>query len=74
MYKRILSCVGEYKKYALLTPVTIIGEVLMELLIPAVMAMIIDNGIKQGDVGYVVKMGGIMILMSLVSLAFGALA
>lgn len=74
MYKRILSCVGEYRKYALLTPVTIIGEVLMELLIPAVMAMIIDNGIKQGDVGYVVKMGGIMILMSLVSLAFGALA
>lgn len=74
MYRKILSCVGEYKKYAILTPVTIIGEVLMELLIPTIMAMIIDNGIKQGDIGYVVKMGGIMVVMSLFSLAFGALA
>lgn len=74
MYRKILSCVGEYKKYAILTPVTIIGEVIMELLIPTIMAMIIDNGIKQGDVGYVVKMGGLMIVMSLFSLAFGALA
>lgn len=74
MYKKILSCVGEYKKYAILTPVTIIGEVIMELLIPTIMAMIIDNGIKQGDIGYVVKMGGLMIVMSLFSLAFGALA
>ena len=74
MYKRILSCVGEYKKYAILTPVTIIGEVLMELLIPTIMAMIIDKGIKNGDIGYVAKMGGIMIAMSLLSLAFGALA
>lgn len=74
MYKKILSCVGEYKKYAILTPVTIIGEVLMELLIPTIMAMIIDKGIKNGDIGYVAKMGGIMIVMSLLSLAFGALA
>ncbi len=74
MYKKILSCVGEYKKYAILTPVTIIGEVLMELLIPTIMAMIIDKGIKNGDIGYVAKMGGIMIAMSLLSLAFGALA
>lgn len=74
MYKKILSCVGEYKKYAILTPVTIIGEVLMELLIPTIMAMIIDKGIKNGDIGYVAKMGSIMIAMSLLSLAFGALA
>lgn len=74
MYKKILSCVGEYKKYAILTPVTIVGEVLMELLIPTIMAMIIDKGIKNGDIGYVAKMGGIMIAMSLLSLAFGALA
>ena len=74
MYKKSLSCVGEYKKYAILTPVTIVGEVLMELLIPTIMAMIIDKGIKNGDIGYVAKMGGIMIAMSLLSLAFGALA
>lgn len=74
MYKKILSCVGEYKKYAILTPVTIIGEVMMEILIPTIMAAIVDEGIKKGDVGYVAKMGGLMILMALLSLAFGAFA
>lgn len=74
MYKTIFSHIGEYKKQAVLSPVTIIGEVLMEVLIPAVMAMIIDNGIDKGDTGYVVRMGGLMVLMSVFSLCFGALA
>ncbi len=50
------------------------GEVLMEVLIPYVMANIINNGINKGDIGYVVKMGGLMVLMALVSLFFGAVA
>ena len=74
MYKTVLSHVGKYKKQAILCPVTIIGEVAMEVLIPAVMALIIDNGIKKGDIGYVAKMGGLMVLMSVFSLCFGALA
>ena len=74
MYKAVLSHVGKYIKQAVLCPVTIIGEVLMEVLIPAVMALIIDNGIKKGDIGYVAKMGGLMVLMSIFSLCFGALA
>lgn len=74
MYKKVLSCVGNYKKYAILTPVTIIGEVVMEVLIPTVMALIIDNGIRQGDIGYVVKMGLVMMLMAAVSLCFGAIS
>lgn len=74
MYKKVLSCVGNYKKYAILTPVTIIGEVVMEVLIPTVMALIIDNGIRQGDIGYVVKMGLVMMLMAAVSLCFGAVS
>ncbi|MCD8187842.1 MAG: ABC transporter ATP-binding protein/permease [Ruminococcus sp.] len=74
MYKKILSYVGEYKKYALLSPLSIIGEVAMEVLIPTVMAMVIDNGIKQGDVSYVVKMGILMVIMAACSLCFGALA
>ena len=65
---------GEYKKQAILTPVSIIGEVLMEVLIPMVMALIIDNGIKKGNVGYVAGMGGLMVGMALVSLFFGAIA
>jgi ATP-binding cassette subfamily B protein len=74
MYKTILSHIGKYKKEAILSPVTIIGEVAMEVLIPTIMAMIIDNGVKKGDVGYIVKMGGLMVLMSVFSLCFGALA
>lgn len=74
MYKKIFSHVGEYKKYAILSPITIIGEVAMEVLIPTVMALIIDNGIKKDDIGYVAKMGALMVCMSLVSLLFGALA
>ncbi len=74
MFKTILSHVGQYKKQAILSPLTIMGEVLMEVLIPYVMANIINNGINKGDIGYVVKMGGLMVLMALVSLFFGAVA
>ena len=74
MYKTIGSHVGKYKKQALLSPLSIVGEVAMEVLIPYVMALIIDNGIKKGDIGYVAKMGGLMVFMSLCSLCFGAFA
>lgn len=74
MFKTIFSYVGQYKKQAILSPVSIIGEVAMEVLIPAVMALIIDNGIKKGNIGYVAGMGLLMVGMSIVSLFFGALA
>lgn len=74
MFKTLFSHVGQYKKQTVLSPVMIIGEVAMEVLIPTIMALIIDNGIKQNDVGYVAKMGTLMVVMALLSLAFGALA
>ncbi len=74
MFRTIFSHVGEYKKQAILTPVAIVGEVIMEVTIPLVMAKIIDNGIKEGDVGYVVGMGALMVAMALLSLFFGAIA
>lgn len=74
MYRTLFSHVGDYKKQAILSPVTIIGEVLMEVTIPLVTARIIDNGIKAGDVGYVTKMGILMVCMALLSLFFGAIA
>ena len=74
MYKTIFSHIGNYKKQAILAPVTIIGEVVMEVTIPLVMAHIIDDGIRQGKVSYVAAMGGVMVLMALFSLIFGALS
>ena len=49
MLKKLLSCVGEYKKYAILTPIVMLGEVAMEVLIPLVMAFMVDNGINGND-------------------------
>ena len=74
MYRTLLSHVGRYRKQAILCPITILGEVAMEVLIPYVMAAIIDNGISKGDIGYVAAMGGLMVLMAAVSLFFGAVA
>jgi len=67
--------VGKYKKYAVLVPICVIGEVIMEILIPFVMAKIVDIGvIAQAGVPYIVRVGGIMIIMSVISLIFGVIA
>lgn len=74
MIKKILPCLGEYKKYAILAPITVIGEVILEVFIPFLMAKIIDVGISNGDVGYIAKTGALMVFMALISLVFGALS
>lgn len=74
MLKHILSCLGTYKKYAILAPLIISIEVCMEILMPLVMAKIIDNGIGNGDIHYVAKMGLLMIGMAFISLTAGVLA
>lgn len=74
MLKKLLPCLGSYKKYALLTPILVIGEVILEIFIPLIMAKIIDVGIGNGDTGYVIKMGALMVLMATFALLFGALS
>ena len=72
--KKLFS--GLEKKYfinAALSPIVMIGEVVMEVIIPFVMAKIIDVGIANHDLGYVTKMGLIMVSMACVSLCFGVL-
>ena len=73
MIGRLMPCVGKYKKYAILAPLTMLIEVSMEVLLPIVMQMIIDNGIQARDASYCLTWGLIMIGMSLLSLAGGAL-
>ncbi len=74
MIKKLLSYVREYKWYAIFTPVVMIGEVIMEVLIPLVTADII-SGLQNGtaDVAYVAKKGVLLVAMSVISLIFGAL-
>lgn len=74
MYRQIFRCLGNYKKYAILAPVTVIGEVILEVLIPMMMARIINIGISNGDVPYVIKMGAVMVITALFSLCLGALS
>lgn len=71
--RRLIGYIGKYKKYAIMTPLVMMGEVLMEILIPLVMAEMIDKGIMGSDVNYTVWMGVLMIVMAVVSLCFGAL-
>ena len=74
MIKKLARYVGKYKIYAILTPLSMVGEVIMEILIPLVMASMIDKGIKgEGGLKYTVLMGLLMVGLSVVSMVFGAM-
>ena len=74
MVKKLLKSVREYKKDSILAPVYVTGEVILEVIIPLLMANLIDYGIDGGNMSYVVKMGLILLLSSLISLFFGVVA
>ncbi|MBR5583255.1 MAG: ABC transporter ATP-binding protein, partial [Lachnospiraceae bacterium] len=73
MIKKLSVYVGEFKKEALLSPICIAIEVIMEVILPVLMAAVIDNGVNVGDMNYVVKMGLLMIVVAFISLTGGAL-
>ena len=74
MNRKLLHSVREYKKESFLTPVLVCLEVLMEVLIPLLMANIIDVGIANGDMGYIIRMGVLLVVMAMLALLFGAKA
>ncbi|MGO4531771.1 ABC transporter ATP-binding protein [Paenibacillus sp. 2TAF8] len=74
MVRKLLQSVREYKKDTWLTPLFLLGEVAMEVIIPLFMAELIDQGITGGQMNQVTKYGLILVLFALVSLVFGALA
>ena len=74
MLKTLLKSVRQYKKETLLSPLCVIAEVFIEMYIPYIMGMLIDNGIYKGNMAYVQKMGLLTILLTLLSLVLGAAA
>ena len=74
MIKRLARCIREYKWAALLSPVCMMGEVAMEVLIPLVMADLYDYGIVGQDMSTVVLKSVQLVLCALASLCFGALS
>lgn len=73
MIKTILRQVKEFKRDSFLTPIFMILEVILETLIPLLMAAIIDNGVEKGDMNYIYKVGGGMIILAVLGLVTGML-
>lgn len=74
MIKKLARSLREFKKDSILSPVFVSLEVLMEVLIPMLMASIIDNGIEQGNMTYIWQLGIVLVLASILSLFFGVLS
>lgn len=73
MIKRVLSEVKEYTAVSVATPLCMIIEVIAEMLIPYLMASIIDKGVNAGDMGHIMKMGGLMVGIAAIGLIGGLL-
>ena len=74
MNKTLFKSIREYKKQSILAPLFVILEVLMEVLIPLEMAKIIDIGIANGDMSYIVQRGIVLVIMAMLALFFGVQA
>lgn len=72
MLKRLSQCIREYRTDTLLSPLFVCLEVAMEVLIPYLMSKMIDNGINVGNMQYILRLGGILVICALLSLLFGA--
>ena len=74
MIKRLSRCVREYKRASILTPLFVSLEVVMEVLIPYYMGKLLDLGVTVGDMSYILKSGGILVVFCVLSLTFGVLS
>lgn len=72
--KRLAQCVREYKKDAILSPLYVLMEALLDVAIPFVMADLIDKGIEAGNMNMILRYGAILVGFALVALAFGVLS
>lgn len=74
MVRKLLRSVREYKTSSLLAPLFVTCEVILEVIIPMLMANLIDFGIEAGNMQYILKMGLALVICCIVSLTFGALS
>lgn len=74
MIKKLLANVGEYKKESIITPLFVTGEVIMDIIIPLIMAMLIDQGIEGKNSGEILRLGIILFVCSLIALFLGTMS
>lgn len=73
MFKIFTKYTKQYKKYALLSPLCVLIETIIELILPLLIAKLIDDGVSVGNMSIILKIGGIMAILSIISLIFGIL-
>ena len=71
MFKTLGKSVREYKKYAVITPIFVTVEVVLEIIVPLLMANLIDKGIYTGEMNVILKIGFQLVLASIIALIFG---
>lgn len=74
MIKKLIANIGIYKKESIITPIYVTGEVILDIIIPLVMAMMIDNGIEKGDTKAILMYGAILFICAIIALFFGAMS
>ena len=74
MIKKLVSHLGEYKRAAILTPILSALEAIMDVLLPTIMAFIIDQGIEKGDMNAIIRYGLLTFLVAAIALVLGVLA
>lgn len=74
MIKKLAGFIGEYKKDTILTPIYVALEVILEIIIPLLMAKLIDNGINTGNMPYILKIGTVLLVSAVLSMVFGIMA
>ncbi|MBR4726030.1 MAG: ABC transporter ATP-binding protein [Lachnospiraceae bacterium] len=73
MIKRLLSYVREYKAASIATPFFMVVEVIMEMVVPLMMASLVDQGIDKGDMNHILMIGGFMVIAAVIGLFGGIL-
>ena len=74
MINTLRKSIRQYKKQSLLSPLFVICEVIIEMLIPYLVGILIDNGIMKGNMSYIMKTGLLLFVITIVSLVLGACA
>ena len=74
MLKKLAQCVGEYKSHAIKTPLYVAGECVFDVIIPFLMAFLIDEGINKGDSGVIIKIGITLIICSILAMFCGVMS
>ena len=74
MFKQLMGYIQQYRKYFILAPLLVVGESLAELILPYLMGKIVDDGVQNGDIPYMLIVGGIMVIVAALGIVDGIFA